>query len=101
MCWRRWAECMTDVTQAAHRDAASTLRDLLAAYREAANLIEVGAYQPGSNPRVDRAMTCMNQITAMLKQAQTEHFSLEQTLAQLSAAVTPPAASPGLRRATA
>jgi flagellum-specific ATP synthase len=96
------SRCMTDVTAAAHRDAASMLRDLLAAYREAADLIEVGAYQPGSNPRVDRAMTCMSQITAMLKQAPTEHFSLEQTLAQLTAAVTPPPASPpALRRATA
>jgi flagellum-specific ATP synthase len=96
------SRCMTDVTTTAHRELATTLRDLLAAYREAADLIEVGAYQPGSNPRVDRAMACMNQINGMLRQSPTEHCSLEQTLGQLETALTaPPPPAPAMRRANA
>ena len=50
------SRCMSDVTSVTHRELAATVRDVLSAYREAVDLIEVGAYQPGSNPRVDRAL---------------------------------------------
>lgn len=85
------SRCMTDVTPLAHREAAGTVRDILAAYREAADLIEVGAYQHGSNPRVDRALQCLGPLNAFLRQGPDEHFSLEQTLTQLRQAVTPTA----------
>lgn len=93
------SRCMTDITTPAHRDLAATVRDLLAAYREAADLIEVGAYQHGSNPRVDRALACMGQINALLRQPPSDHCALEQTLRQLEASVTPP--PQGVRRAPA
>jgi FliI/YscN family ATPase len=95
------SRCMTDVTTQAHRELATMVRDLLAAYKEAADLIEVGAYQPGSNPRVDRSIACMNQINGLLRQGPLEHFALEQTLAQLKTALTPPPATPVMRRASA
>ena len=41
---------------AAHFAAASTVRDLMATYREAEDLINIGAYVAGSNPRVDLAI---------------------------------------------
>lgn len=90
------SRCMSDVVTPAHRELASTVRELLAAYRDSADLIEVGAYQSGSNPKVDRALACMNQLNAVLRQAPAEHTSLEETLAKLQAALAPPPA-PGRR----
>jgi flagellum-specific ATP synthase len=85
------SRCMSDVTSAAHRELAVTVRDLLAAYRDSADLIEVGAYQSGSNPRVDRALACMSALNTFLRQAPAEHFTLEQTIAAVKQAVTAPA----------
>ena len=48
---------MPAVTSGDHRAAAGVLRALLAAYREAEDLINIGAYVAGSNPRIDRART--------------------------------------------
>ncbi|MDX2013834.1 MAG: FliI/YscN family ATPase [Myxococcaceae bacterium] len=83
------SRCMSDVTPLTHREAAMAVREVLSAYREAADLIEVGAYQAGSNPRVDRALSCVGQVNAFLKQGPAEHFTLDQTLAQLNGALRP------------
>jgi flagellum-specific ATP synthase len=83
------SRCMSDVTPVTHREAAMSVREILSAYREAADLIEVGAYQAGSNPRVDRALACVGQVNAFLKQGPAEHFTLDQTLAQLNGALKP------------
>jgi flagellar biosynthesis/type III secretory pathway ATPase len=86
------SRCMSDVTSVTHRELAATVRDVLSAYREAVDLIEVGAYQPGSNPRVDRALPVIGTLNAFLKQTPEEHLTLEQTLTQLKTALTPPPA---------
>ncbi len=90
------SRCMSDVTSVTHRELAASARDVLSAYREAADLIEVGAYQGGTNPRVDRALQVIGTLNAFLKQAPGEHFALEQTLTQVRAALTPP--PPAARR---
>ncbi|HEY0882194.1 MAG TPA: FliI/YscN family ATPase [Archangium sp.] len=87
------SRCMSDVTTPEHRATATTVRDMMSAYKEAVDLIDVGAYQPGSNPRVDRALPVMGQINTFLKQSPEEHLSLEQTMTQLKAALTPPPAT--------
>jgi flagellum-specific ATP synthase len=48
--------------------AATALRQLLAARRDAQDLIEIGAYVPGTNPLVDRATQLWTAITAFLCQ---------------------------------
>jgi len=53
--------------------AASTeLRRLLAAERDARDLVDIGAYVPGSNPTVDRALALHPAITAFLRQPSDE-----------------------------
>ena len=84
------SRCMPDVTTPAHRELATTIRELLAAYRDSADLIEVGAYQSGTNPKVDRAQACMSQLNAVLRQAPAEHSSLEETVAKMQLAITAP-----------
>ncbi len=51
-----------------HRRAAGEFRSLLASMREARDLIDIGAYQPGSNPQIDRARSLIDGLTAFLKQ---------------------------------
>jgi flagellar biosynthesis/type III secretory pathway ATPase len=60
---------------------------MLAAYRDAADLVEVGAYAAGSNPRVDRALRCHAALLAFLRQAPDERCALDDALAQLGRAL--------------
>ncbi|HEY0709477.1 MAG TPA: EscN/YscN/HrcN family type III secretion system ATPase, partial [Polyangia bacterium] len=85
---------MTDITTPEHRELASTARDLLAAYRDSADLIEVGAYVAGSNPRVDRAIRCRDALINFLRQKGTERPGLNESLAMLRKAITAPAPGP-------
>jgi flagellum-specific ATP synthase len=59
---------MPDVVSPQHFKAASNVRDLLATYREAEDLINIGAYVSGSNPRVDLALARNDAIRAFLRQ---------------------------------
>jgi flagellum-specific ATP synthase len=71
---------MTDVVTGAHRQLALEARDVLATYREAADLVEVGAYQAGSNPRVDRALRSVHLVNGLFRQPPEERHSLASTL---------------------
>ncbi|RMG18784.1 MAG: FliI/YscN family ATPase [Deltaproteobacteria bacterium] len=77
------SRCMSDVVDASHRRLAERARELLAAYEESADLIEVGAYAPGSNPRVDAALACLDPLLAFLRQRVEERTPLPETLALL------------------
>lgn len=57
-----------DVTSREHRNAAGTLRDVLATYKSAEDLINIGAYVDGSNPKVDYAKSHINAVNTFLKQ---------------------------------
>ena len=67
---------MTDVTSAEHRRLALEAREVLASYKEAADLIEVGAYVAGSNPKVDRAMRSVHLVNALFRQGPQEKYTL-------------------------
>jgi flagellum-specific ATP synthase len=81
---------MNDVVSPAHRELARQAREVLAAYRDAADLVEVGAYAAGSNPRVDRALKAIEPLRTFLRQEPTERSRLEDTLAQLGRILGPP-----------
>ena len=74
---------MPDVVDANHYSAASAIRDLLATYRDAEDLINIGAYVPGSNPRVDLSLKKIEGIRHFLRQGIYETSSYEQTLKKL------------------
>lgn len=74
---------MTDIVDRQHRDAAQDLRNMLAAYREAEDLINIGAYAQGSNPRIDRAITKIDDIRAFLRQEVDAAIPFEETKHQL------------------
>lgn len=60
------------VTDPAQAQLATELRRLLAAYRECRDLIEIGAYRPGSNPLVDRSLQLRPDIEGFLRQSLDE-----------------------------
>ncbi len=78
---------MTDVVPRTHWELAGKAREILSAYREAADLIEVGAYVSGSNPRVDHAVRCIQGLNAFLRQEPEQRFGLTDSLKQLIVAV--------------
>lgn len=61
---------MNKVVSREHRIVASHLRDLLAAYKENEDLINVGAYAEGSNAKVDKAITIYDDLMELMRQIQ-------------------------------
>jgi flagellum-specific ATP synthase len=78
---------MSDIVDPAHRELARQAREALSAYREAADLIEVGAYVAGSNPRVDRALRCLPALQSFLRQEPSERTPLPEMLVALKRAL--------------
>jgi flagellum-specific ATP synthase len=79
---------MSAITTPEHRQAALAIRELLAVYREHADLISIGAYRQGTNPAVDAAIAMHDEINRYLKQRIDEPCSFqaaEQDLLRLAA----------------
>lgn len=76
---------MPDVTDERHRTLARRARQLMATYRDAEDLISVGAYQQGTDPEIDRAREAWPALQAYLTQPRGEVSSIEEGLAQLEA----------------
>jgi len=70
---------MSKVATKEHKIVASHLRDLLASYKANEDLINVGAYAKGSNPKVDKAILIYEDLMNLLKQnhGMTEYLSIE------------------------
>jgi flagellum-specific ATP synthase len=77
------------VTDERQRAAATALRRLMAAHRDAKELIEVGAYVPGADPEVDAARALWPQILDFLQQGRDELTTTDQAWAGLGAIVGP------------
>jgi flagellum-specific ATP synthase len=71
------------VTDRDQRQAAGRLRDLMAAFTNARDLINIGAYSAGSDPRVDAAIGAMPHIDAFLRQPPEERTTFSETVARL------------------
>ena len=75
---------MLNVASPEHRAAAGKARDMMATYRKSEDLIQIGAYVPGTNPKLDQAIHLKTQIDNFLKQDVSEHFSFDNTVEQLN-----------------
>lgn len=74
---------MSAIASPEHKQAAAKLRTIMSLYRENKDLIDVGMYQPGSNPRLDTAIEMMPKINAFLQQRTTDSVTMEGTIGQL------------------
>jgi flagellum-specific ATP synthase len=79
---------MVDVTSDQHIAQANTIKEMLATYNEAEDLINIGAYVKGSNPDIDKAVAMISDIRAFQRQGMFEKVTLagsQQQLQQLVA----------------
>lgn len=79
---------MKSVTSSEHIRMAQKLREIIATYNDAEDLINVGAYKMGANPKIDRAIKLIDSINDFLKQKTQDHSNMDQclrTMAQILA----------------
>jgi len=71
---------MPDIITPDHLDSFGTIKNMIAVYREAEDLINIGAYKRGANTEIDRAIELHPAIQSFLKQAVSEHYTFNETL---------------------
>ena len=71
---------MSAIATPEHKEAAAKMRRTMALYRENKDLIDVGMYVAGSNPRLNTAIQLMPQINAFLQQRVTDTVSMQTTI---------------------
>ncbi len=75
------------ITTPQQKADAAELRRLMAAHRDVRELVEIGAYVPGTNPDADRANTAWPQITAFLRQGLDERVTADDSWDALRALI--------------
>jgi flagellum-specific ATP synthase len=78
---------MPAVTQPEHREQAALFRRMLAVYAHSEDLVRIGAYKPGSDPDLERALRARPAMRAFLMQGAAERVSYADALRQLEAHV--------------
>ena len=78
---------MPQIADNEHKQLAGDIRRLMASYQEAQDLINIGAYQQGSNPVIDKAISAQANIKKLLIQATHENISLEETMSLMKKCV--------------
>lgn len=76
---------MTDIISPRHLQLAREFRRLYSLYQQNRDLISVGAYQPGSDPRIDRAIQKNPAILEFLQQSMDEAVDVPRSLHELEA----------------
>ncbi len=74
---------MEDITDLDHKHHAGQIKEVLATYRKAEDLINIGAYAAGSNPKIDYAITMIDPINRYLQQGITEETTIEENINEL------------------
>lgn len=74
---------MSSIVEPEHREAAGKMRAIMSLYRENKDLIDVGMYQQGTNPRLDTAIEMMPKINAFLQQRTSDIVSMDTTIGTL------------------
>jgi flagellum-specific ATP synthase len=74
---------MPNISEKPHVEKVRALRLLLATHARSEDLIRIGAYQPGTDSVLDRAVAALPQITAFLQQGRYEIADLKQTMPRL------------------
>ncbi len=68
---------MPEITSRQQRDRAGQLRDVLSTYKDAEDLINIGAYAAGSNPKIDYAISKIDTANAFLRQQVDEQSDFD------------------------
>jgi flagellum-specific ATP synthase len=84
---RSISRVMSSVATQEHKDLAQAMRELMSTYREAEDLINIGAYVRGSNPKIDKAIALNDFITRFLRQDVRDKTSTQDTVNLMRAIV--------------
>ena len=76
---------MIDIVDSKHRQMAGDIINVLATYKKAEDLINIGAYVNGSNPLIDYAIQMIDRVNGFLRQDINEKINLRQTRVQMEA----------------
>lgn len=74
---------MTNIVSSGHRKLATKLREILGIYEKNEDLISIGAYKPGTNPKLDYAISKIDQVNGFLKQEIQESYSYKDIITKL------------------
>ncbi len=88
------SRAMTEITDAGHLNSARRFKQLYSTYRQHRDLISVGAYQKGADPRVDEAMVYHPKIMEFLQQNMHEPVPLVDSLDDLDELIVRKSALP-------
>lgn len=74
---------MNDVTDRHQQELAGKFKELMATYRQSEDLIHIGAYKAGSNPKIDQAIAKMDEMVAYIKQDVYDGIDVERAVDEL------------------
>lgn len=77
------SRCMSQVAEREHKAAAGKLKNVLATYNEAEDLINIGAYKSGSNPDIDYAISMNKKVNEFLLQDVEEKVEFADSVNRL------------------
>lgn len=77
---RSVSRLMKDITSRDQTEYASRIVEILAEFERAEDLINIGAYTPGNNQKVDHAISMIDKVRTFLQQGVDERVPLEETL---------------------
>ena len=79
------SRCMSSIATREHKAVAGKLKNVLATYQEAEDLINIGAYKAGSNPDIDYAISKIGQVNEFLMQDVDTKTGFEETVKEMNA----------------
>ena len=74
---------MVEIVSQEHRQLANRVRDILSVYEKNADLVAIGAYKPGTNRKLDFALSKIDAVNGFLTQDVNESFSYEECMERL------------------
>ena len=77
------SRCMSMITTREHKQLAGKMKNVMATYQEAEDLINIGAYKQGSNPNIDYAIAKIDQVNAFLLQETDSKVTFEEALQEM------------------
>ena len=74
------SRCMSQIASREHKELAGKVKNILATYSDAEDLINIGAYKKGSNKNIDYAIENIDAVNGFLLQSTEEKYLYEDTL---------------------
>ncbi len=77
------SRCMSSIVTKEHKEAAGRLKNVLATYQDAEDLINIGAYKSGSNADIDYAISKIKEVNTFLQQDVNEKVGFQEEITLL------------------